>query len=80
MCDELEVVIQRIIETKELNPVIERRPSLGRALGISRQTQWRWESKLGIEPVFYVGESERFKAAAYLRAFLRRDLNEEGSR
>ena len=63
--DETEIV-RLIIKTHELNPAIERRTKLRKALGISQPTQWRHEKRLGIKPDCRVGMTDRFNTASYL--------------
>jgi len=68
-------IIDRIISEHDLNPVIEKRPALRRAMGMSQPTQWRKEKKVGIEPTFHVGD----RAAFDTRDYLARMLGLEGS-
>ncbi len=66
--------VQRLIEAHDLNPVLEKRTALRRALNISRPTQWRQEQKLGVQPAdCYAGETPQFDTADYLAVMLTRN-------
>lgn len=71
-------VVQRIIDKHGLNPAIEKRPPLRRALGISQPTQWRHERKHDLAPIGRVGESHVFETAPYLTEMLGLD-REDGA-